>query len=134
MRLTWQSKMVSGSTTCPVVAFSQLANLTFASSFDLRKVSWKFESLANGLSLRNSARLEVQRSPMASVIVFASGGLHSNNQRRGVTPLVLLLKRSGNNSARFLTVILRSRPEWMAATPLVLWEPTMARLAMRTLR
>ena len=71
---------------------------------------------------------------MASVIVPASAGLASSSQRRGVTPLVLLLKRSGNISAKSLTVVVRSSSEWMAATPLVLCEPTMARLAMRTLR
>ena len=71
---------------------------------------------------------------MASVIVPASAGLASSSQRRGVTPLVLLLKRSGNISARSLTVCVRSSSEWMAATPLVLCEPTMARLAMRTFR
>src|SRR2546430_1853440 len=69
---------------------------------------------------------------MASVIVWASAGLASSSQRRGVTPFVLLLKRSGNISARSLTVIVRSSLEWIAATPLVLCEPTMARLAMRT--
>ena len=42
---------------------------------------------------------------MASVIVPASGGFASNSQRRGVTPLVLLLKRSGNISAKSLTVV-----------------------------
>ena len=45
------------------------------------------------------------------MISRASGGFASSNQRRGVTPLVLLLKRSGNNSARSLTVVVRSNPE-----------------------
>ena len=58
----------------------------------------------------------------------------SSSQRRGVTPLVLLLKRSGNISARSLTVTVRSSSEWIAATPLVLCEPTIARLAIRILR
>ena len=40
-----------------------------------------------------------------------SAGLAISSQRRGVTPLVLLLNRSGNNSARSLTVIVRSRWE-----------------------
>ena len=38
----------------------------------------------------------------------ASAGLASSSQRRGVTPLVLLLKRSGNISARSRTVVVRS--------------------------
>jgi hypothetical protein len=48
---------------------------------------------------------------MAAVIVPASAGFASRNQRRGVTPLVLLLKRSGNISARSLTVVVRSSSE-----------------------
>ena len=42
---------------------------------------------------------------MASVTVRASAGFASSSQRRGVTPLVLLLKRSGKISARSLTVV-----------------------------
>ena len=45
---------------------------------------------------------------MASVINSASGGFESKSQRRGVTPLVLLLNLSGNISARSLTVVVRS--------------------------
>ena len=71
---------------------------------------------------------------MASVISSPGPGLASSSQRRGVTPLVLLLNRSGNISAKSATVLVRSSSEWMAATPFVLWEPTMARLAMRTWR
>jgi len=48
---------------------------------------------------------------MASAIVVASAGFANNSHRRGVTPLVLLLKRSGNISARSLTVIVRSNSE-----------------------
>ena len=50
----------------------------------------------------------IQPSPMASVMEPASAGFASSSQRRGVTPLVLLLKRSGNISARSLTVVVRS--------------------------
>ena len=89
-------------------------------------------SSANGLSLLNWARSVIQPSPMAAVIVLARAGFASSNQRRGVTPLVLLLKRSGNISARSLTVTVRSSFEWIAATPLVLCDPTIARFAMRT--
>ena len=53
------------------------------------------------------------------------------SQRLGVTPFVLLLKRSGNASARSRTVVLRKSSEWIAATPFVLCEPTIARFAMR---
>jgi hypothetical protein len=37
MRLIWQSKIVSGSTTWPVVALSQSANFVFASRLELQK-------------------------------------------------------------------------------------------------
>ena len=90
-------------------------------------------SSASGLSLLNW--LEVGDPAVADGLGdrrWASAGLASSSQRRGVTPLVLLLKRSGNISARSLTVVVRSSSEWIAATPLVLCEPTMARLAMRT--
>ena len=45
----------------------------------------------------------------------------------------LLLKRFGNISAKSGTTVFFSSSVWISATPLVLWEPTMARLAMRTL-
>ena len=59
-------------------------------------------------------------------------GLASRSQRRGVTPLVLLLNRSGKISAKSETTVVRSSREWISATPLVLCVPTIARLAMRT--
>ena len=40
-----------------------------------------------------------------------SAGFASSNHRRGVTPLVLLLNRSGYSSAKSLTVMERKRPE-----------------------
>ena len=52
-----------------------------------------------------------QPSPMASVISRARSGLASSSQRRGVMPLVLLLKRSGNISAKSVTTRVRSRSE-----------------------
>ncbi len=45
---------------------------------------------------------------MASVISCESAGFASSNQRRGVTPFVLLLKRSGNSSSKSLNVVVRS--------------------------
>ncbi len=111
--------MVSGSTICPEVDLSQLANCALASRFDLRNTSRKLGSPANGLSLLSWVSSVVHRSPMTCVIARARAGLASSNQRRGVTPLVLLLKRSGNISARSLTVVARNSFEWTAATPLV---------------
>src|SRR6478672_10028347 len=69
---------------------------------------------------------------MASVMRFATAGLASSSHRRGVTPFVLLLKRVGNISAKSRTVVVHRSSEWIAATPLVLWLPTIARCAMRT--
>ena len=134
MHLIWQSKMVSGSTISPVADLSQSAKCDLTSRLALRSSPRNALSSASGLSLLNWLRSLTQSSPIASVIVPASAGFASSSQRRGVTPLVLLLKRSGNISARSLTVIVRNRPEWIAATPLVLCEPTMARLAMRIFR
>src|ERR1700676_748518 len=108
MRLIWESKIESGSTDIPDVDLSQSANCNLASRFALRKSDRKLASLASGLSLRSWLRSVIQSSPMAPVIVRESEGLHSSNQRRGVTPLVLLLNRSGKISARSLTVVVRN--------------------------
>ena len=63
----------------------------------------------------------IQPSPMALGDKRARSGLASKSQRRGVTPLVLLLNRSGKISARSETTVVRSSREWISATPLVLW-------------
>src|SRR5271166_543532 len=107
IRLIWQSKTVLGSTSCPDVDFSQLANRTFASRFDARKESLKPASLASAFSALSSLKLVIHPLPMESVIALASLGLTCRSHRRGVTPLVLLLKRSGYISARSLTVVVR---------------------------
>src|SRR5271165_3544059 len=129
MRLIWQSKIESGSTLWPDVDLSQLAKCTLASRIDLRNSSQVLESPAN--ALRSLIRLKsvIQPSPITFVMAPDSAGLASSSQRRGVTPFVLLLKRSGNTSARSFTVVVRNSFEWTAATPLVLCEPTIARLA-----
>ena len=48
---------------------------------------------------------------VGSVITWDNAGLARRSQRRGVTPFVLLLNRSGNKSARSLTVMVRSSLE-----------------------
>ena len=53
----------------------------------------------------------IQSLPIASVISFDSAGLACCNQRRGVTPLVLLLKRSGNISAKSCSTRVRNKSE-----------------------
>src|SRR5215471_7611025 len=133
MRLIWQSKIVSGSTSCADDDFSQFANRTLACRFDARNAARKSPSSASGFNALSSVRLVTHLSPMASEIRLANLGFACSNHRRGVTPLVLLLKRSGYISARSLTVVVRKSSEWTAATPFVLCEPTIARLAMRIL-
>ena len=59
-------------------------------------------------------------------------GLHWFIHRRGVTPLVLFWKRSGNMAKKSGNTAVLTSSVWMAATPLVACEPTMARCAMRT--
>jgi hypothetical protein len=63
-----------------------------------------------------------------------NSGLAASSQRRGVTPLVLLLNRCGYSSAKSATTRVRSNSEWIAATPLVLCVPTIARFAILTCR
>ena len=53
----------------------------------------------SGLRRASSRRSVIHPSPIAPVMVSASAGFASSSHRRGVTPLVLLLKRSGNSSA-----------------------------------
>src|SRR3954471_24969888 len=125
--------MLSGSTVCPQVDCSQSENCDLASRLARRKSARKAASPASHFNPAISLKSVVQPSPIASEITLESAGLAISSQRRGVTPLVLLLKRSGNISAKSLTVVARSNCEWMAATPLVLCEPTIARLAIRTL-
>src|SRR4030095_9787957 len=55
MRLPWQSKIVSGSTTTPAVALSQSANCTFAARFAARNSSRNIGSAASGRSARRWA-------------------------------------------------------------------------------
>src|SRR6266436_794112 len=132
MRLTWQSNIVSGSTTTPAVALSQSANRAFAARFAFRNSPRNARSAASGRRPRSWPWSTIQLSPIACEIASASAGFASRSHLRGVTPFVLLLNRSGKISARSLTVVVRSRPVCIPATPLVLCEPTIARFAMRT--
>ena len=79
--------------------------------FMLKDLPFERIEQASALSLPSWVRSAIHASPIASVMVLARAGLHSASQRRGVTPLVLLLNRSGKISAKSLTVVLRSRSE-----------------------
>ena len=114
MRLTWLSKIESGSTVTPDVGLEPSAKLRLRLALGLA------DGIAEAAVIRpaaaacaSSVRSVIQPSPIASVILQARAGFASSSQRRGVTPLVLLLNRSGYNSARSLTVTVRSRSEWM---------------------
>src|SRR3954452_21432713 len=111
MRLIWLSKIVSGSTVWPDVALSQSEKRTFASRFAARNACRKTESRANGLRSRSWFKSVIQLSQIAAVITRARLGFDWSSQRRGVTPLVLLLKRSGNVSASSFTVVVRNNFE-----------------------
>src|SRR5262245_50593873 len=103
--------MLSGSIVCPDVDWSQFANADLADRLAAANASRNPRSSTLDLSSANSPRSVIQRSPIAPVMVSASAGFASSSQRRGVTPLVLLLKRSGNISLRSLTVVERKRDE-----------------------
>src|SRR5215831_6358118 len=103
--------MESGSTLCSRLDASHFAKADFASRLVARKASRNAASSANDFSLASWLRSVIQPSPTASVIVLASAGLAKSSQRRGATPLVLLLKRSGNISAKSFTVLERNRAE-----------------------
>ena len=111
MRLIWQSKIASGSRTCPVDHLNQSQNCCLASSLGLQEVVAEALVVREGFQLAKLAEILIQPSPIASVMSSESPGLHSSSQRRGVTPFVLLLKRSGKISARSFSVVLRSRSE-----------------------
>ena len=89
---------------------SHSANCHFASRLASRKLA---EALVPGQRLQLAQLTEIGDPAVADRIgyQFESAGLASSSQRRGVTPLVLLLNRSGNISARSLTVVLRSKSE-----------------------
>ena len=90
-------------------ALSQSANRTLAARLACRNCV--AEAGVVGQRARAAAaapRSVTQPSPIASVISRARSGLASSSQRRGVTPLVLLLNRSGNISAKSAT---RSGPQ-----------------------
>ena len=76
------------------------------------------------------------RQPVPSVSSSSADrpGLASDSQRRGVTPLVMLVKRSGHMLAKSAKMVCTSRSECSAETPLTLWLPTIDRCAMRTRR
>ncbi len=107
----WQSNIVSASTLKPNFILNHSAQSLLFSRFTCTNLSRNPASSASDLSRANCSRSVIHALPMASVIKSASGGFASKSQRRGVTPLVLLLNLSGNISARSLTVMVRNNSE-----------------------
>ena len=111
MRLIWQSKMLAGSTIWPVAALSQSRKVRLGLVRGLAERFAKGFVVGERRELAQSA--EIGHPAVADGLgdrCRASAGFASNSHLRGVTPLVLLLNRSGNISARSLTVVVRSRP------------------------
>ena len=98
MRLIWQSKMRVGIDGLPGWSLAASRRTRLGLALGLQEVV--AESGVVGQRFRACAaalRSVIQPSPIASVMTLASAGLASSSQRRGVTPLVLLLKRSGKH-------------------------------------
>ena len=89
---------------------------------------------ASGLSDCNWSRSSRHAGPMRASSSAARPGLACASQRRGVTPLVILVKRSGHNAAKSAKMVCTKRLECRADTPLTLWLPTIDKCAMRTRR
>ncbi len=98
MRLTITSNMEDGSTTTPVVSRTSSASATLFWCRAACHCSRKPASSAYGSSARSCARSEIQPSPIASDTSRVRRGLDSASQRRGVTPLVMLVNFSGHIS------------------------------------
>src|SRR5262249_8815819 len=107
MRLIWQSNMLLGSRACPQADCSQSENCDLAWRLARRKSARKAASPASHFNSAISLKSVVQPSPIASEMTLDSAGLAISSQRRGVTPLVLLLKLSAYLSPTSLSLFLR---------------------------
>src|SRR5438093_365278 len=126
IRLTCTSNIDSGSTATSVRSIVNLARASLFRLFTASSRSRSEPSSTNSSRRRSSLRSRIQPSPIALVIRWASGRFACRSQRRGVTPFVLLLNRSGQSLAKsgasnFFTSSLCS-----AATPLTEWLPAIA--------
>ena len=132
MRLTWQSKIVSGSTIASECGLSQSAKLRLGGALGacgIRRGSRRRRPAAEASA--TASRSVTQASPMASRDERRRGriGQQQPAPRRDAVGLVVeaLGERLGEVAHRRRA----QESEWMAATPLVLCEPTIARFAMR---
>ena len=106
------------------------ARLRFALRIAARLVEGAVASEA--LSPESRSRSVIQPSPIAAVMTRASAGLHEQPAPRR-DPVGLVVEALRNISARSFATRVRRSFEWIAETPFVLCEPTIARSAMRTL-
>ena len=100
---------------------TQLARRSLFSRLAWRKARTKFAWSAIGRSASSCERSRRQPRPMRLSSSAASGGLACASQRRGVTPLVLLLKRSGKSLAKSAKMDCFISSECRADTPLTEW-------------
>ena len=95
IRLIWLSKIESGSTTSPEVAFSQPAKASLGRALRLAKLLAEAGVLGQRQQFAQLRQVGDPSSPIVRVMSADKAGFACCSQRRGVTPLVLLLKRSG---------------------------------------
>ncbi len=132
IRFTWTSKNVLGFRMIEVSVRRKLEARTLFAALILAKSATNEESSANFFSFAIREKSVIHPLPIALVISLLSSGFEASNQRRWVIPLVLLLNRSGKIVLKWGNIESRSSWLWRAATPLVEWLPTIARLAIRT--
>ncbi len=108
------------------------ASLTLFACLMARQSFLKTASSAQDSSFLNSLACVTQSAPMVFVIKPLNLGLAKSINRRGVTPLVLLLNRPGQSSWKSFSTLVLSSSLCRAETPLTAWLPTQAKCAIRT--
>lgn len=129
--LTWISNKESKLNSTPVL---DLTNYQSLSLLWRLMSAYSFKILTSSAILTiffNSSWFKIQSSDLKCLSKKADNlGLHNFNQRRGVTPFVLLLNFYGLMSTNSLNKNFFNNSEWSAATPLTEWEPTILKLAI----
>ena len=98
MRFTSTSKIELGSTFTPVRCSARAARRCLLNCLISRQRARNSALSAKGSSALSCDRSFTHPSPMCWVMSSDSCGLHNTIQRRGVTPLVLLLNLRGHSS------------------------------------
>ena len=108
----------------PVCLCTKAAKSRLLARLISRHFQRKAASSAYGSSRRNCARSLIQSSPMVLRISPDNRRLLSTSQRRGVTPLVMLVNFSGHSSWKSRSTSWVISRECSSATPLIEWLPT----------